>query len=198
MANKLAFIDTETTGINPYIHGIIEISYILTDSSLNELSSGTLTLNPLSYNRQIMKIDNKALEVNGTTKQQIETYRKSINVRQDFTTILSDHIDAYDKKDRYTMAGYNVEFDFKFVDNWFADSNTQIGRFFNYQPICVMHLAKFMEINDMIPAIPSYKLANIYQQLTGQTLDAHKALHDIRATLELYKYLLDIIKKDNK
>ena len=104
--SKIFYFDTETTGLNPKRHDIIQLAYIVEiDGEVKE--EGQFKLQPMNYDT----IDRGALEVNKITIEQLKTYQQPKLVHGQIVNLLDKYVDKYNKLDKFIPTGYNVQFD---------------------------------------------------------------------------------------
>lgn len=177
---KILWLDTETTGVNPYKHSIVQIAAIAETDGVIE---GTFNhkMQPIAG----AEIDLKALEVNNTTEEELRTYMLPANAYELLVAFLGDHIDKYNKADKFVVAGYNVKFDTDVLRQWFLAFNDKYyGSWFFWPSIDVAQT--FVEERLLGGTmLDDYKLATVCTYM-GIQFDAHDAMADIEATRTLY------------
>jgi DNA polymerase III epsilon subunit-like protein len=197
--SKLCFIDVETTGLKAYTACVWQISVIVQDGP--EML-GKFKANIKPYKKKQWKngkeffadpvIEDKALAVNGVTREELETFEEAEQVFKRLLEFLGQFIDPYKKKtdpekEYLTFVAYNSPFDEDFVRNFFTSmKNNFYGTYFKYD-ICVMRLFShfvYLTGGDMRA---SRKLINAYEYLglpdVGQWHDAEA---DNIATFNLF------------
>lgn len=180
---KVICIDTETTGVDVNIHGICTLAAIVYIGG-KEVDCIELKLNPLTYNKKI-EVNPQALEVNGLTMEEIQSYTPSAAAFNDFVAFLEKYINRYDKNDKFEVMGYNSQFDTAFLRAWFLDNNHYYyGSYFKNYDLDVYALVKWVSFMDNWNT-PNLKLATVCEKLGVELAEAHTALADIRATIEL-------------
>lgn len=184
---KILYFDTETTGLNPEKHAMIQIAGILEIDGKEE-ARFDFTLRPFENDL----IDDKALEVHGRTRDEIMTYPSPGDVYKDIVSFFSRYIDKYDPKDKFYPAGYNVRFDLDFLSSFFRkNGDVYFGSFCNWKAIDALPIMHFFDAMGYVH-YENYKLETVCEKL-GINIQAHDALSDIRATRELIKKLKLII-----
>ncbi len=187
--NKILWLDTETTGLNPKKHGLREIGYILVIDGQVVLKD-VLQIDPRTYKNKIVEIDNQALELSNITIEDFDNYDDSAFAFDRFSPIL-EFIDKEDKNDYFTLAGFNVKFDNDFLREWFYDNDAgaDFKNYFHYKVIDVFplvfalkHLGLIDTENDKLKTVCEY---------FDIPIDAHNAISDIEATKELYELISD-------
>ena len=180
---KICFFDVETTGVDPEAQDIIQFAYIIEiDGKVKK--QGSLFMQPFVYET----ISPKALEINGLTVEQIKTFDSPEKVHRMTTQLFGRFVNKYDKTDKFYPAGYNVDFDIRFLKNFFLKNHDNyFGSWFNYRRIDPLPILYFMQYAGLID-LPDYKLATVCAHFNIE-LDAHDAGSDITATRKLIKLL---------
>jgi DNA polymerase III epsilon subunit-like protein len=196
--NKKLFIDVETTGLDPLRHGITEISAIVEIDGIY-VDSFSCKMRPSVKD----EIDPEALLVQGITEEELRSKnsdRLGPNKAFDaFLYFMGQHVDQYDKTDKFTVYEYSVGFDFNFVSEWFKkQGNTYWGSFQNYRPVHVLAMVRYLDsINaSRITRLTSLKLQSVCQEFGIEIENPHSAIDDCKALhlvwRELEKYLIYI------
>lgn len=172
MHSGYLFVDTETTGLYPDKHGIVQIAAILTKPNFEIESFWMSYCRPGSN----ILIDDEALEVNGLTRDQLETFSDERMVARaflDFANIRSD----------LKFAGYNCPFDLSFLD-------VMVTRHGWKSPSYAMPWLDVLNVARKQLSITSYKLTAVCEYLGIECDGAHSAMVDIYATLKVARKLL--------
>lgn len=180
------FIDVETTGLDPKINNIFQLSGIIADPELNILEKFDYKFRPFDLDN----CEPAALEKTGMTLDELQSlpmdYNEAFN---QFTHAMSKRCNRYDKTDKFQMIAYNAPFDSGFLREFFTKNNDNyFGSWFWNPPICVMQ-ASAWALQDQRADISNFKLATLCK-LVGIDWDetqAHNAMYDIHKTYELYK-----------
>lgn len=182
---KLCFIDTETTGTNPEIHGIHQLSmimvlYDLKSGEHREIEKVNLRMRPFDG----CEYDEEALKVSEISKETIESYQSEKDAFLQFRNILDKHCLKYDKKDKYYFVGYNAQFDKDMCYSWFVRNGEKY--FFSYffsNHIDVMTLITPMMFASR-PEMINFRLGTVAKFLDITTNDdsLHDAMYDIEIT----------------
>lgn len=184
---KFLWFDIESTGLYPIIHDVIQVAgKIIIGNEVKE--EFDLLCHPFSYNN----INDKALQVNGRTLEEIKTFPDPGTVYRKVKAYFDKYIDAYDRNDKFIACGQNVRFDMDFMSEFFKKNKDNY--FFSYvqaAPLDTMTMAVMLEVKLGKKIFKNYKLETLCDVL-GISLDtAHNALHDIEATrqvaAEIYK-----------
>lgn len=179
MAN-LIFLDTETTGLDHREHGIWQLAGIIEiDGVIKE--EFDFVMDPGD-----VPITKEAMEIGGTSEEELRTFDFHTEVFEDFLSMLEDYVDKYDTNSKFFLIAYNSRFDDGFVREWFnRNGDKYYGSYFYSNFIDVHTLAGYVTMG-IRNKIKSYKLGEICE-VFGITLEnAHDALSDTRATYELF------------
>lgn len=178
------FYDVETTGVDPRKHSIIQLAgFIEVDGEVVEEFNLRMTPHPRAF------IDPIALEVNGKTFEEIQSYKHFKDVYDTFIAMLSKYIARYDKSDKAYLIGFNNRrFDDAFLRKWFELCGSSFfNAWFWSDSIDVMVLASQALIGHR-PLMSNFKLATVAEAI-GVDVDKdklHDALYDIYLTKAIY------------
>ncbi len=182
---KILYFDTETTGLDDSKHDIVQLSGVveIDDKVVDEFN---FKVQPFNY----MAIDAKALQVNGYTVNDLKKFEHPAKVYLDFTALLGKHVDKFNKADKFYPAGYNVDFDLRFLKNFFMkNEDIYFGSWVNWRRIDPLPILTMWDACGII-SLENYKLETVCKVL-GIELKAHDAMSDIKATRELIKNIMD-------
>ena len=177
---KRVFVDTETTGLDKKIHGVIQIAALVEiNGKVVEKFEGKCA--PLEDD----KVDLGAIKVAGyQTEEEVRSLPPSTQLYSDFVNLLARYVDRFDKYDKFHWYGYNANFDFEFVWSWFFKHGDNTFRAFVWTPpICILNLAGFV-LETERPRLSSYTQMSIARHLQiGVEGDRiHDALYDIEVS----------------
>ena len=186
---RLVFVDLETAGLEPW-RPIIQIAAIAVDSDLRELERFEAKL---KFNRRFA--DPKALRKASYSPQQWNREAQpSLIVMRQFSRLLRRHatVDQISSKGLSfpvaQLVAHNGPFDGAFLQAWY-------DRFDHFLPasprvFCTLQrtLWLFQEDKSLTPP-PDFTLPTLCQYfgVPFSASDAHEALNDVRATVELYR-----------
>lgn len=185
---KILFFDLETTGTNPGKNGIHQISgEIIIDGESKERFDFKVRPNPAA------QIEQKALDVAGVTKEQIEQYQDMGEVYRLFVAMLGKYVEKFDKKDKFFLAGYNnAPFDNNFLRGFFLQNGDSFfGSWFWSNSIDVMVLAT-VHLLDKRVQMENFKLSTVAKQLGIEV--SEESLHDAYYDIYLTRAIYDIVK----
>lgn len=166
--------DVETGGFNPKEDALLEIAVI-------PVIDGERLPHFVSYMRnESLKISDDALRVNGIKREQIATFPEEKEVLGNFIKYLED------LQRRFSFYAYNAPFDHGFVKEWFMRNGAYSDwlYFFNIAPRCVLEKAR-MKTKYFPGKVPNHKLGTLTKFFSIKHDNAHEALSDIMATIEL-------------
>jgi DNA polymerase-3 subunit epsilon len=192
----IAYIDVETTGLDPKKHALREVAVIIEiDGKIKEKQ--LFKINPFLYNKKV-EVDADALKISGLTIEDLEedSYQHPIIQIVRFVDLLEKY--SFNKQEekvhRYQIIGYNIAFDIGFLKEWFYDTDLyHFSNIFDHKSICVFELVKHLKYMGVIKT-HNDKLPTLCEKY-NIPLNAHNALDDIEATKELYELLQRYIKR---
>lgn len=185
---KTLYFDLETTGTDPVKNGIIQIAGII-DINGKITDQFNYKVRPFDVD----EIEDKALEVNQTTREKIKLYDPAPAVFVKLIDTFAKAIDRYNKFDKFYAAGFNANFDISFLREFFNKNGDQyFGSWFNGVPVDGYYIAKWLQWRGLI-APENLKLETLCK-LFNIEISAHDALSDIAATRELILKFNDLMK----
>jgi DNA polymerase III epsilon subunit-like protein len=189
---RLVFFDLETAGLEPW-RPIIQIAAIAVTSTLRALES---------FERKIVFDEHdaapEALQKNHYSRDRwLVEARPATKVAKDFAAFLKRHAttDMVSRNGRpYQVAqlvAHNAVFDGAFLKEWYE----RLGLFLpgTYRVFCTMQRAIWLFHEDKTLTPPAdYKLGTLceYFGVRLSNTEAHDALADVRATVELYRTMM--------
>jgi len=183
--SKLLFIDVETTGLDPELHGVIQIAGIIEiDGEIKE----EFDLQTNVHNG--VEFDPQALLKNGKTLDDIFGYESPEVIHTRLCRILTKYVSPYNKRDKFFFIAYNAGFDMDFLRSWFKKCGDKygIGSWCWFPYIDIMTLA-IVFIMGGRASMSNFKLATVADKLSivhGEER-LHDALYDVRLARKLYK-----------
>jgi len=172
--NNLAFIDLETTGLNPFRHEIIEIGCIVTNPELEIIEEIEFKVKA----ERMEDADPVSLKINQYDPAQWEDAMSLAEAM----TILSE------KTKDCVMVGQNVAFDLGFLEGAFHKTGIQNGMHHHVLDTFAIGWAKLQKESSLV----NFSLYELCSYFGIKNERAHTALADARATFELYKKLMNL------
>ncbi len=177
---RLAFIDTETTGLDVEKHELIEIGCVLvaqdwqtaSKPSFKVIEEFELKIKP----EHLGGANPVSLRVNGYTNSEwAEAYS-----RDEAMKIFSE------KTEGAIMVGHNVTFDSVFIDHALKMAGCSNKMHYHKLDTISIAFAK-LHLNE---SVDKYSLRFLCEYFGIENSDAHSALPDARATFALYEKLM--------
>ncbi len=180
--HKLAFIDVETTGLNPDKHEVIQIGVVLVAQNWNDKNNSSfeiieeieLKIKP----ERIADAEPIALKING--------YNPAEWI---FGYTLGEAMQIFAKKTEGSiMVAHNVAFDFGFIEKAFRATGIENKMHYHKLDTISIAFAKLHRIGD----VDRFSLQYLCDYFGVENKKAHSALPDARATFEVYKKLMSL------
>ncbi|MHA1169584.1 MAG: 3'-5' exonuclease, partial [Candidatus Hodarchaeales archaeon] len=128
------------------------------------------------------------------TREEIKTFPLPEEVHRSMKQFMQQYINRYDKKDKFYLGGYNVNFDHDFLLNFFQKNDDKFfGSYFNHRLIDPLYIVRWLEFEGIIEPMHNHKLVTICKRF-GIEFDAHDAVADVRATMDLNTELRKLVK----
>lgn len=185
---KLAYIDTETTGLDCTKHWIHQLSLIIDlvndNGEITTVEKHNFKIKP----NPSCEIDQNALDVSGVTVESFELYDSEEVFHAKFVNILKKYVNKFNKKDKFFMVGFNTNFDSGMLNELFKRCNDDYMYSWFWFPVIDVALIALGKIGyRMRTMMPSFKLGNVCEHC-GIKLDndcLHDAMYDIEITRDL-------------
>ena len=182
---KLLYFDTETTGLLPDEHSIIEIAGLV-EIDGRVVEEFIFPVKPFRMDN----ISEDALRVHGVSREMLSSGYEPPLIHEKLTKIFGKYINKFNKDDKFTAVGYNVEFDMKFLHSFFSNCGDKYcGSWVTWNYLCIFNMIKWFIANGSL-ALPNYKLATVCEHYGISLPNAHSAMDDIKATRELFYVVL--------
>ena len=180
---KVLYFDVETTGTDPILNDIVQISGIVeVDKEVKEKFS--FNVRPVNFEN----ISKEALFVNRLTIDQLKSFDDLATIHKKLVDIFDKYVDKYNKNDKFFPAGYNCRFDLDFLKASFEKVGDQyFGSYFNYHVLDPLPILYFLEYRGKIK-LDNYKLSSVCA-FFNIDITAHDSASDIEATRKLIKIL---------
>lgn len=170
--SRLAFIDTETTGLNPQDNEIIEIAIKIIDESLkedNELYSVEAKFKP----RRLDLASPRALEINGYNEEEWKgAYRWNKVACERLVNRLKGCI----------LVGHNVQFDINFIREECKRQGVRCPRF---STLDTKGMARFLWGEDELRSVSMDSIREHSEHFDKE--GSHRAMKDIEDCMMIWK-----------
>ncbi|MDT8441469.1 MAG: 3'-5' exonuclease [Desulfuromonadales bacterium] len=204
--NKLLFIDVETTGTDPFRHGLIQISgCVQIDDQIKEAFDYFVRPFPND------QIEDEALQVTGIDRRQLlpepdpqhlavpgQEFLDPQDVYARLAVMFGRYIDKFDRGDKFQFVGYNAHsFDMPFLRRfWEKNGDRFFGSWFWYPCLDVM-LVWAQILLDERARLPNFKLASVARHCGLQVDDSrlHDSGYDIELTRDLWLAARKVIER---
>ena len=177
----LVFIDTETTGLDPRQHELLEISVVRVRQTWVPNEKPVFTVIDEWSTRvrpdNIMTADPASLRVNGYSA----TGWANATPIRDALEEFSKHVEGA------IMVAHNVAFDAGFIDTYLAVH--QMPNKMHYHRLDTVSMA-YAKLHDS--GVTRYSLGELCKHFGIVNEHAHTALSDARACFELFKKLMEL------
>jgi DNA polymerase-3 subunit alpha len=178
------WLDIETTGLNEKKNDIIQLACIpvingVVQKSFNEFCQPT----------NWQAVEQEALDIHGITLEQLYTFQSQEDMIEKFV----NYIKSFGVK--FTIAGFNVSFDKRFLSATFSKLNktSDFFRMFSIDIHCTYRRATKVKSQILSKSLKLEALANLY----GIEIQAHDALSDIEATIKVDKVISGLLNEDD-
>jgi len=193
--NQMCVIDTETTGLDPRYHEMIQICILALDSSLKprrDVMPFYIELIPDHPQRA----DPEAMKVNrmdfAKIGQRGHDREKAKDMLEEWIQKLKLPSTKYGKPKKILPLGQNYAFDKGFMTAWLGVE--MYDEFFHYShrdtKIVADYLNDRASMHAEKPPFPNTKLSQLAAKLNAPYERAHDALSDCVATAEVYRKML--------
>lgn len=169
-------LDTETTGLNPDVHEIIELSA----TRINDDSIKTLKIRPENWD----SIELDALRVNGHNYNELKNYMPREKAIVEFEDWMMEDGFSPDEK---ILVGQNPTFDLRFLENLWKKCNAYNSFPFGKRPLLI-DTRQLALIIDLCTGEKTefYNLSTLLKKYGLKNAKAHTAEADAIATKELF------------
>lgn len=184
MPRPLVFLDTETTGLDPHHHEIIEICMV---KHSHEIASTIECPERVSQVYEMImpewpdRLDPKAAEVNGFTVAEWEG--KGAIGFHECANEIADYIEGC------TLVGFNPWFDIRFI----MSELSRVGHkapHFNYHALDLCSMAYPLKAMGLIEGVSAKRICEFFEIDYSA---AHRACNDVELSIECYRRLLGYI-----
>lgn len=190
---RLVCFDLETGGLDPSIHPIIQIAAIAVDENLIAIREFEAKI---AFDRS--KADSETLKLNSFDEDVWQKEQRPLaDVCGAFSEFLRNFSDVRMMSQKtgrpYSVAqliGHNAAtFDGPFLQSAYRSTGTFLPA--SYKVLCTMQRAMFFFLERGGEQPKDFKLGTLCEFFGVKIDGAHDALNDVRATVELYRTILD-------
>ncbi len=185
--NKILFIDTVTTGMNPERCGIYRLGGIYTENGV-EKKRFEFRMRPFRNAR----MSDQSLWIGNETRASLLDYKDESEVFASFVEFLGEIIDIKNPHDKAYLAGFNSSaFDVPFLKELFhRNGNNRFRDFFYVQTIDIMSLSAFALMN-VRSRMPDFYLETAARFLEVPVKDNEKydCIAKAKTALDIYRKL---------
>jgi len=183
MKSKIAWIDTETGGVDSNKHALLQTAI---EVFIDQEKAESEIFYSAPFEGDI--VEDEALEVNGFTREEVDRFPAPIITHIKIVKMLEKYVDRYNPLDKFIFAGYGARFDMDFLRAFFGKSGDDyFGSYFYSLPMDVISFVAEGVLLGVVKPMKSFRLAKVCEQMgVGLGEKAHDAMEDIRATRELY------------
>lgn len=172
--NIRLFIDTETTGLNPKYHSVIQIAAIL---DIDEYIIDTFNVKVRPVNGGgISQESLEFLNIKESDFLNPEYLDDDVAYQQLLDFMLKHYLD----KDQFTIIGHNIRFDIDVLNTLFLRNQDDLHTF----PFAIFDTLQYAREN--MPECDKYNLGFLCEHFGLKLENAHDAMADITANRELF------------
>lgn len=164
-------LDLETTGLSKTRHKITEIAAA-------RYCDGKIVDEFQSLVNPKVSIPGFITKLTGITNDMVKDAPTVDKVLPSFLEYLGDD----------PIVAHNASFDYGFIQH----NAKKYGHEFCNDKICTRKLA-----NRLLPELPSKKLSSICEHLNVKNVQAHRAMSDVHATVQVFSHFLDLMQEMN-
>lgn len=183
--NKIFFIDTLTTGMNPERCSIYRIGGIYTENGV-EAKRFEFRMRPFTNAR----IAEQSLWISGESRSSLLVYKSEADAFKDFTAFLDTVVDLRNPRDKAYIAGFNVAgFDTPFIREWFRrNGNERFRDYFYVQTIDTMCLSTVTLLNSR-QNMPDFHLetAARFMEVPVSVKEKYDCVANAKISLDIYR-----------
>lgn len=180
--NNLAFIDVETTGLDPQRHEILEVGCVLVEQTLVPGRGPQVRL----LEELEWKVKPEHIETAEPEALRINRYNEADWL---FASSLKQVMEALSEKTSDAiLIAHNVTFDWGFIEQAFRKTEVPCNMHYHRLDLLSMVYAKLYHDEK----IAKFSLAAVAEYFGIKNERAHTALADTRVAYEIYKKLLEI------
>lgn len=184
-------LDTETTGLDPVKHDVIELSIIRLKDNVQKTWL-IKPINPENYEPIALKVNGHKLEdIQHKTKSGKELYKDPSKVIVEIENWLSEDLLPSEKR---CLIGHNISFDKLMLEHLWKKCDAYDSFPFGRRFLDTMVIELFMDYCKG-QFEPAYNLGTIIKKYNVKNEKAHSADADTRATKEVFVKQAEVLSK---
>ncbi len=181
-------VDTETTGLEPNYHEVIEVAAIICDKYLNIVDKTSFRIKP----QHLERAAKRALEINGYDPM---TWNPDFSTHGEAYLYLNDFVKRNTGGEDITLFGQNIKFDKNFLLSGYKSAG--ISCYLDVPTADLMDMAKTWSKLKKIK-LKGYSLKYLAEFTGVVNENPHAAEADAITTLEVLKWFIKEFKKESK
>lgn len=174
---NVAWVDTETTGLNPKEHGIHEFALIIVRDKIIR------DRRVFHFNPTTCSYDEGSKVAHGKSEEEIRAYPPEAEIFPRIQEVLARN--SGNGAEKMVFAGYNCPFDYGFIIELMVRNGDKVENYFTGKFIDVLELVRRGSKEGKLPCTTDKKLGTMCKALGVNLDNAHAADADIAATREL-------------
>lgn len=181
--NYRVALDTETGGINPAEHSLLEVALVVTDDRggiLGEYSSAVLPKDSL------YRVAPKALEINNID---LRVHAAEAQPAERVAQEMSSFLAPFRASGPLILVGWNVNFDRSFLQHQLLGFEG-VAELFGYRTMDLHAVMAFLADAERMPYTKSLQETARFFGLLNDGSQEHRALADTRLTAQVYRAML--------
>lgn len=188
---RYIFIDTETTGLDPAIHDVIEVAALVMEEDENNVPRELARYNG-RWGITNGIVDIEALAVNGRRATDDVFSTNDHEYRKDLINGFADFLATYVTDSTFIVGG-NIGFDLDFIEALFSKYGMVAVRILSKRKaIDIQHIAKFLHDAAVIQ-VPNFKMETLVRYILGKETWTHTAMQDVLDSSLLYFTMREMV-----
>ena len=184
MASFRVALDTETGGINPAEHSLLELALVVMDDRGTILTEYNAEVQPKDG---LYRIAPKALEIN---QIDLRTHAAEAMPAEQVAQQAQAFLAPFRASGPLILVGWNVNFDRGFLQHQLLGFEG-VARLFGYRTLDLHAVMAFLADANRMPYTKSLEAtAEFFGLLDGGEKQEHRALADTRLTAQVYREML--------
>ncbi|MET3700149.1 DNA polymerase-3 subunit epsilon [Bacillus oleivorans] len=179
---ELLFLDTETGGLNPFEHSLLQIGLVAYDSVIKGTLKINISLENYVVTEQSLKLNQinlEELKLNGLSPEE------ALDAVNEFIQVNFNH--------KPILVGHNVGFDKYFIKHHIYDSNgINMDDYISHRMIDTMSLLWGLHLKGKVPK-EACSSKGAFEHFNIENQNYHDALSDAKATRELFEKILELL-----